>query len=721
LLDRQTTIQPVPQELIAEVFDSNGPLAKLFGDAFEVRQGQLDMAHRVLQALNLGDHLLIEAGTGTGKSIAYALPATLWSLTNQRRVVIATNTIALQEQLLEKDLPIVHAVLATAGMAHVRAALLKGRNNYICTRRLYSWYYNRRLSAVELRVLARVLVWLLRTTTGDVSELFLPTQGERLIWSRICSDAATCSPERCGTESGAFVDYFYWTRQNAEHAHILVVNHALLLADIASGGRVLPTYSHLVVDEAHHLEEAATDQLSYKAEWSATYAMMQRLHVDADLYQSIRQAALHQDDEAALRRLYQVAQDLQEASVSLRAFAQAVLAFAQSQDTIRLDFSYSQRLGLDGRARTQPSWSELELQWDIAGQSVRGALRHMTALEQHLQEQQWWSEEPFAALLQDLQGTIDYLTTFATWMDRIVFQAAGSSSSDVVTWMEVNDGVTDACLVAAPLFVNETLETKLVHDKRSAIFTGATLRTGSGFSFIRDRLGLWDVNASTVDSPFDYRKCTLLYLPSDMPEPNHNHFQQAVEQAIIKAAVASSGATLALFTSYAQLRATAEAIRAPLDRLGITVLQHGTSSRQRLLREYREAEKAVLLGTRSFWEGIDLPGDELRCLLIVRLPFAVPSDPLVAARTSELENPFRDYTLPDAILRFRQGFGRLIRRATDRGVVVVLDSRVWRKEYGNAFLESLPECTTRHAPLANLEAEVNRWLSGQPASERVRD
>jgi DNA polymerase-3 subunit epsilon/ATP-dependent DNA helicase DinG len=224
-----------------------------------------------------------------------------------------------------------------------------------------------------------------------------------------------------------------------------------------------------------------------------------------------------------------------------------------------------------------------------------------------------------------------------------------------------------------------------------------------------------------VDSPFDYRTSTLLFLPSDLPEPNHPHYQQAVEQAIIRAAVASAGATLALFTSYAQLRATAESIRAPLDKLGVTVLQHGTSSRQRLLREYRQAKKAVLLGTRSFWEGIDLPGDELRCVLIVRLPFAVPTDPLVAARSAELENPFRDYTLPDAILRFRQGFGRLIRRATDRGIVVVLDSRVWRKEYGQAFLESLPECTTRHAPLANLDVEINRWLRREVDAARVRN
>jgi ATP-dependent DNA helicase DinG len=720
LLDEGAVLGTVPQEELAAMLLADGPLARHFGSSFELRQGQLDMAHRVLQAINLGDHLLIEAGTGTGKSIAYTLPAALWSLANQRRVVIATNTIALQDQLLDKDLPIVHAVLASAGFPTLHAALLKGRSNYICTRRLYTWYNRRRLSPVELRVLAKVLVWLSATATGDVSELFLPTQAERLIWSRICSDSATCSSERCGTENGHFVDFFFWARQRAERANILIVNHALLLADIAAGGRVLPAYSHVIIDEAHRLEEAATEQLSYRVEWVTTYAVMQRLHVDADLYQSVLQSATGQDDEVAVRRLRQLALQMLEASAVLRAFAHTVLNFAQNQDTIRHDFSYSQRVGLDARARTQPAWSEIEIQWDIAGQSLRSALRHLAALAQHLDEQQWWRAEPFAALLQEVQGIVEYLTTVATWLDRIVFQASGPASSDVVTWMEVNDGVTEACLVAAPLFVNETLESQLVHGKRCAIFTGATLRTGSGFSFIRDRLGLWDVTASTVDSPFDYRQSTLLYLPSDMPEPTHNNFQQAVEQAIIKAAVASSGATLALFTSYAQLRATAEAIRAPLDRLGITVLQHGTSSRQRLLREYREAERAVLLGTRSFWEGIDLPGDELRCLLIVRLPFAVPSDPLVAARTAELDNAFRDYTLPDAILRFRQGFGRLIRRATDRGVVVVLDSRVWRKEYGNAFLESLPECTTRHAPLANLEAEVSRWLTRQPSAERVR-
>ena len=716
--DEAGSPQAVAEQRIDEAFAPAGILHSLYGDTFERRQGQIDMSRRVLQALNIGDHLIIEAGTG--KSIAYLLPAALWSLANQRRVVIATNTITLQEQLLDKDIPRVQTVCSEMDHAPPNAALLKGRSNYLCTRRLYMWYRSRNLSALELRVLAKVLVWLCATTTGDVTELFLPSATERLIWTRLCSDSSSCSYERCEAANEQFTDFFYRARRKAETAHLLVVNHALLLADIAAEGRILPPYSHLVVDEAHHLEEAATEQLSYRVDWSLATVLLQRLQAAGDLCRSTQQVAQAQDDPAAVEKSRHLAAHAATAAQKLQSFAAILLGFARQQEAFRQDCTYAQRLGLDSRVRTQPAWSEMEIQWDQAGQALRAANRRLAGLIQHLDERNWWLTESTAAILQELQGTADQLETLLAWLDEIVFQPPTAPAADFVTWLEVNESASEAVLVAAPLFVNETVEKALVHSKRSVVFTGATLRTGSGFSFIRDRLGLWDVTASTVDSPFDYHSSTLLYLPSDLPEPNHSQYQSAVEQAIIRAAIAADGATLALFTSYAQLRATAEVIRAPLDRLGITVLQHGASSRRRLLREYRQAERAVLLGTRSFWEGIDLPGDELRCLLIVRLPFAVPSDPLVAARNAELENPFRDYTLPDAIIRFRQGFGRLIRRATDRGVVVILDSRVWRKEYGQAFLESIPECTTRHAPLANLDEEIGRWLRQEVRATRVR-
>ena len=694
----------VPDPVVEGMFAADGPLAAQMGAMYEMRAGQVQMAQHVLHALNTGAYLLVEAGTGTGKSLAYLLPTALWSVANGRRAVIATNTIALQDQLIQKDIPQLQAVLTTAGYAQPSVALLKGRTNYLCGRRLDVWRNNHRLSAAELSLLAKVLVWLPQTTTGDVGELFLPTAADRAIWARLCSDAATCTEERCGKQ-----DFFWRARQQAESAHLLIVNHALLLADLAAGRRILPPYNHLIVDEAHRLEEAATEQLTYRVDWQNTQALLRRLTVDHDLLPAVLHAAAGRQQPGVPALIQELSGKASRAGKLVRDFAEKLLHFAQGQTEIRKEAGYPQRLGLDSRVRVQPLWSELEIEWDSAGRLLRNALTHATTLVRLLEEAHWWQAEPFATLLAELQGAREQLAELVDQINTIVQQPSGTQAG-LVTWLELNDAGNAVALASAPLDVNEILEKELLQEQRSAIFTGATLRTGSGFSFIRDRLGLWDVPAVTVESPFDYKSSTLLYLPDPLPAPNHPHYQQAVEQAIIEAAQATGGHTLALFTSYAQLRATADAIRAPLDRLGITVLQHGTSSRNRLLREYREAEKAVLLGTRSFWEGIDLPGDELSCLLIVRLPFAVPSDPLVAARAADLEDPFTDYTLPDAILRFRQGFGRLIRRATDRGVVVVLDNRLWQKEYGRAFLDSLPTCTVRRAPLSNLGEEIEQWL-----------
>jgi len=704
LKDSSAVLQNIPSTAITTFFDPAGPLAQQLGPQYEMRTGQVQMAQAVMQALNTGDHLLIEAGTGTGKSLAYLLPATLWSLANQRRVVIATNTIALQEQLLDKDIPQLQAVLNSAGQPTPNPALLKGRNNYLCQRRLRVWHNSHTLTPNELTFLAKILVWLPLTTSGDVSELFLPTTADRALWTRVCCDAQ-CTHERCGEE-----DFFWRTRRRAEHAHLLVVNHALLLADLVSGGRVLPPYTHLIVDEAHRLEEAATEQLTYRVEWQMAQALLRRLALDGDLLSALVRTATQRQQTNVTALAQELAGKANRAGKMLRDFAEKLLQFARGQEEMRKEAGYPQRIGLDSRVRTQRLWSQLEVEWDNASGPLRAVVTQCATLVRTLEQAHWWQEEPAATLLNDLQSVYDPLGELAEQLNRIIFQPPNTQGSGVVTWLELNDGGDVATLALAPLYVNELLEKELIKRQRSAIFTGATLRTGSGFRFIRDRLGLWDIAAVTVDSPFDYKKSTLLFLPNNLPAPNHPNYQQAVEQAIITAAEATGGRTLALFTSYAHLRSTADAIRSPLDRQGITVLQHGSSSRNRLLREYRQAEKAVLLGTRSFWEGIDLPGDELSCLLIVRLPFAVPSDPLVAARTADLEDPFTDYTLPDAILRFRQGFGRLIRRATDRGVIVILDSRLWQKDYGRAFLESLPTCTTRHAPLSNLAGEIEQWL-----------
>ena len=706
----------VSEAALLDCFVLNGPLAQLMGPTYELRDGQVEMARQVLAAFNAGDHLLIEAGTGTGKSLAYLLPAALWSLANHQRVVIATNTITLQDQLIAKDIPQVQQLLALMDSPPVQAAQLKGRQNYLCTRRLHLWRTSGLLSAREMTVLAKVLVWLPTTTTGDVSELALNTPTDRAIWQRICSDAATCTAERCQHAAGDLHprDFYLEAHVQAEAAHLLVVNHALLLADLATGGRVLPAYAHLVVDETHRLEEAATEQLTYRVEWPVVQAVLRRLAGDGDLLATLHRAAADRHLLHLLDALPAIATRTGRVAQRLETFARSLTRFAREYRSVRHDAGYAQRIALDSSVRSQPQWSQLEVEWDSTSAGLHDLANALATLVEALDSMRWSETEPLAALYQDVRGVAVAVSELAHTLDEIVLAPEGQRRLRVA-WMEANDnngaGAGNVVLAIAPIAVNEILQQGLVHRCRAAIFTGATLRTGSSFRYIRDRLGLWDVKIATVDSPFNYKRAALLCLPSDMPLPNQPQYQQAVEQAIVEVATAVEGRTLVLFTSYQQLRATAEAIHDRLERAGVKLLQHGQGSRHRLLRDFRETPHAVLLGTRTFWEGVDLPGDELQSLLIARLPFAVPDDPLVAARSAEFEEPFYDYTVPDAVLRFRQGFGRLIRRTSDRGVVVILDSRVWRKEYGTSFLEALPECTVSRVPLRKLSGVVYDWLA----------
>lgn len=702
---------PLPDGQIDSCFAEDGALAALMGGTFERRTGQVDMARRVANAFSRGDHLMVEAGTGTGKTLAYLLPAALWAVANDRRVVVATNTMTLQEQLVESDLPRVRAVLQALGMPAPRVAVLKGRANYLCLRRLLRWQASHQLSPAELTVLARVLVWLPTTRTGDIAELAMPTFTDREVWQQICSDGATCSSERCGLQGPPdALDFYAQARRQAELAHVLVVNHALLLADIAAEGRVLPSYTHLVVDEAHHLEDAATDQLTYRVELPWVSLVLRRIRQGGDLCGVAVDLAGQLGMPSAQRQALALGTHAERALQRFRQFHDRLLAFALQHEDAR-DASFVQRLPLDGRMRSQPTWSEIEIDWEQAAAEFRPVGQALDSLLQQLQAMRWQEIEPHATVLSDLQGVAGRLSELARQMEQMIYAPNGISQSGRVCWLEVNETRSLAAVVAAPVHVGDIVQRELVHRRRCAIFTGATLRSGSNFTYIRDRLGLWDVSTAIVESPFDYKSSTLLFMPSDVMQPDHPNYQSGIERAIVEAADSCGGRALVLFTSNAHLRQTGDAIRVSLERLGVSLLQQGASSRQRLLREYRNSQRVVLLGTRSFWEGVDLPGDELRCLIIAKLPFAVPNDPLVAARSRECDNSFSDYMLPDAVLRFRQGFGRLIRRATDRGVVVLLDSRIWRREYGQVFLDALPPCTVRHAPVSILGSEVRRWLA----------
>lgn len=702
-------------DLLHRAFAQGGPLAGLMGDGYESRAGQVNMAQAVLRTLVEGDQMLIEAGTGIGKSLAYLLPAALWSLRSGQRVVIATDTITLQEQLIAHELPRV-AALAQALLpeaAPLRGMLLKGRSHYLCVWRLQRWLEGRTLSSLEMRLLAKALVWLPHTRSGDLGELAIHAPKERELCSQIASDGRLCGPDRCGRPGSRLPDFHSLAQRYAEAAHLLIVNHALFMADARSHNRLLPAYDYLIVDEAHRLEAAATEQLTFRANRQLLEQSLALLRLNpGELGRLSVNPSWQQRADFLAGAASVLDQEMTRFFDSLANFVR------QGQEEAE---SGPQRIGVDG-LRVQPRWSQVEVEWDSLRRRLESVNQALHTLTKELTQAGWDRQPLLLETLGKLEHAHEQLSELSQQISRVIFQPV-SSRQEQVGWLEIEPvkrgkGRVNISFCVAPIFISDLLEKQIFHKRRGVVLTGATLRTDEGFEFMQERLGCWDANFLVVESPFNYRKNALLYLPSDMPTPDRHGYQQAVERAIVDAARSAQGRTLVLFTSYGHLRATADPIRRALDQAGVTLLEHGFSSRSRLLREFRTGKRSVLMGTGTFWEGIDLPGEILSCLVIVRLPFAVPTDPLFAARSRVYDDPFNDYTVPDAVLRFRQGFGRLIRTTTDRGVVVLLDSRAWQRSYGSAFLDALPGCTLRRSPLSSLADSVEQWLALGDWSDR---
>ncbi len=711
-LQRQARPAPLDLDELAALLEHSGPFSTHFPN-YEFRAEQVQMLRAVGRALSDGRHLLVEAGTGTGKSVGYLVPAAIWALQNGERVVISTNTRNLQDQLVRKDIPDLQQALGL----DFRVALLKGRSNYICPRRLENLRRHGPRSADEMRVLAKVLVWLHETRAEveahgyPLTELSL-SSNDRSIWLRLSAEDEACTAEMCQAKMHGLCP-FYRAHRAAQAAHIVIVNHALLLADIALENRVIPDYRYLVVDEAHHLEAAATDGLSFEANRAELERRLRDLGgPNAGLLGRVEAAAR----DALPPALYGViatatsrAHDQATTGLALvRHFFAAVGAFLQEQREQQPLGEYVQQVRIVAGTRNQPHWEQVELHWDELRASLAALADTLGRLAANLADLQDYDVDERDDLASALAAAARTMAGVVTNLDGLVYRP----DPGVVYWAEAYREAERVSLHAAPLHVGPLIEKNLWHAKEAVVLTSATLTTAGEFDYLRGRLNADEADELAVGSPFDYETSTLLYVVDDIPEPQMRiEYQKAVEKALIELCTATHGRALVLFTSYAQLRQTAQAIREPLARAGITVFdQSDGTSRTLLLESFKTAEAAVLLGTKSFWEGVDVPGAALSVLVIVKLPFDVPTDPMVAARCETYEQPFNDYTLPEAILRFRQGFGRLIRTRSDRGVVVILDRRVRTKSYGRLFLESLPACTLRSGPLANLAREAVRWI-----------
>lgn len=713
---------PLNIEHITAFFAPHGPLGQSFA-GYEQRPQQIQMAQTVASAFNQEDNLLVEAGTGTGKSMAYLVPAALFAAQRGERVVVSTNTINLQDQLFYKDIPDLQQMLqshAADNPPPFTAALLKGRGNYLCLRRYKRLRSDENLAVDEARALVKVQLWLPTTTSGDRAELLL-LEREHVAWGRINVTPDTCTGPRCADYHDCF---FFKARRRAEAAHIVVVNHALLLSDLAAQSNVLPSYDHLIIDEAHNLEDVATDQLSFRVDQAALLQFLDTLYQTggamtvsgllADLPMYFRDSAATQSE---MEKIQVIADAMRPTIDRTRQFVtecfNLLLTFVIQEVESNV---YDSRLRLTSGVRQKPAWAGVEQAWDNLNLTLTDIGEGLGKIETALLELEQADIANYDELVLRVQFLKRYATDVRVQTGHIIF-----GNEESICWLTHDRYHNTLLLNAAPLSVAEILQAQLFAQKQTSILASATISVDHSFAFIKERLGLPEPAELQLDSPFDYEQQALVYIPNDIPEPNQRGYQQIIEDALITLCTATEGRTLALFTSNAALKQTYGGIQDALEQEEIAVLGQGIDgSRRSLLERFKAAPRTVLLGTSSFWEGVDVVGEALSVLVITKLPFSVPSDPIFAARSEQFKDPFNEYSVPQSILRFKQGFGRLIRSKEDRGIVVVLDKRLLTKKYGEKFLHSLPTTRVRTGPLKQLPLLAVRFLAPRPPSTEER-
>jgi predicted DnaQ family exonuclease/DinG family helicase len=638
---------------------------------YEERPEQVELATAIESTFETGGVLVAEAGTGIGKSLAYLVPA-LRRAAMGERVVVSTHTLPLQDQLVRKDLPALQEALGTS----IPVATLKGRSNYLCPRR---WQIFRTSVGTrdEARLALKTLVWRSTTETGDRAEINL-MGSEGALWPRISADDETCDRARCGRVAGGC--YLENARERAARSGIVVVNHALLLYDARMRSALLPESAHAVVDEAHHLEDVASDVFGYRLE-------DQRLRHDLDrVARSPLVIAALRDDRAphaeALRQEIQRAREL--AGETFAALA-ALLPAEGAEDRLRITRAV--------RA-SDDRWLPVELAAERLADALGAVLTDCDRVEERATLEEDDIREELAGAAVEIMGT-----------RLAISRGVHDPRPNDIVWLAAQpDGAIG--LYVAPEHVGPTLRRALIERYRSVVMTSATLAVAGSLGFTLERLGIRDVASTLIlGSSFDHAGRSVLIVPNDVAYPSDAAFAADVAMTVEEIARAIGGRTLVLFTSHAAMRKVA-ALLDPLEDEGLAVLTQGLGGSRRAIVERFVQGSAVLLGTQSFWEGVDLPGDLLRCVVIAKLPFAVPDDPLVAGRSERYDDPFREFQLPQAALRLRQGFGRLLRTRTDRGAVVLMDRRVVERDYGPTFIASLPDVRVRRIPREAISAAV---------------
>jgi ATP-dependent DNA helicase DinG len=687
---------------------------------YEDRPSQRDMAAEVARLYNDGGVGLLEAGTGVGKSLGYLVPALRWAAANGERTIVSTNTINLQEQLVGKDLPFLSGAL---GDQKVRFALLKGWRNYICRYRLeQARASGNALFEVDLgRELDTLDAWAARTSDGSLSDLPTPPRPE--IWDEVAAEPDLCLRLKCPHLDRCFV---FAARRAAAEADVIVVNHHLLLSDVAirrtsqnwEDGAVLPAYKRLVVDEGHHLEDAAAAHLGSVATRRGLQRLLNRLDRNGKglLNALIIKLAATSDllSQASLQLVHA------RLSPSVHAARDKGGVLFDLLDTFLIEAGQPV-VRLTDDFQEHPIW---KAGLDLALSDTLGEIAMLQdglAVVRERLESNGKLDDATAPLLNEMRAVCRRLEAFADALSSGLRPPKGEPS---VRWVEVKGKERVVSVSSVPLDLAPILREDLFKRAKTTVVTSATLAADGSFNFLSRRLGVDvpEIHTSTgmYPSPFRYRDQALLVVPSDTPAPNVDapgHASQVVRMTLDFAS-ASDGGMFVLCTSHRDVRAIAAELRARGASRRWPLLVHGEEPRDQLLARFREAGRALLIGTASFWEGVDVPGDALRGLLIAKLPFRVPTEPVTAAHCEAIErrggNAFDEYMVPHASLRLKQGFGRLIRTATDRGVVVVADPRIVTKSYGRRFMQALPPARRLIARWSDALAKVTAFYQGTP-------
>ncbi|MBX7220373.1 MAG: DEAD/DEAH box helicase [Blastocatellia bacterium] len=647
------------------IFGPQGLLAK-HHKQFEYRPGQVEMAEAVYDVLQKGGHLCVEAGTGTGKTLAYLIPA----LALKKRVIISTATKSLQEQLFQKDVPFLEKALGR----QLRVAYLKGRGNYLCLHRLNQSDAALTFAGMEdVTYFNTVRKWAKVTQTGDRAELVdLPE--DLAFWHDIDARSEICLGSKCSKYDDCFITL---ARQRAEDSDIIIVNHHLFFADLAARnndyGAILPDYTMVIFDEAHEIEDIA-------AEYFGTQVSNYRL---TELIQDIQKVVIP-DAELATETLRWSARVGEQGERFWSGFFRYGNTIGDGR--FNLETTHFAKRNADGKFEITPA-GEQYVTLDNGLNTLREVLKKISEPPPEI--------ERLVRRLDALRLDLDFLVT--------------SNDGSFVYWFERRG--RGCFLQATPINLSEILADRLFAEMESVVLTSATLTSGGKFDFIKARLGLAECEEVIVDSHFDYRKQAVLYLPRTMPDPRTPQFTKAAIEEIVKILNLTHGRAFVLSTSAQHMRELFDGVSAQVD---FPCFLQGRGSKAGLLEKFRTTKGAVLFATASFWQGIDVQGEALSCVIVDKLPFPVPTDPVVAARHRFLEeqghNPFMEYTVPQAIITLKQGLGRLIRSSQDRGVLAILDPRLRTKFYGKVFLDSLPP-----APIVYRLEDVSRLFPAQPA------